>query len=129
VSTLPALARIVAVAFAAACVAFAIRKLVVEPDAVGMLCEAATPPAWCLARHAVVLGFAFNVYGWTSVVGAIAAALVRRRSLAWLALSAGMFGCVLYRFDPAGAGVLLAALVLARLGARRAEEGQPQNEA
>jgi hypothetical protein len=123
VRTLPAIARIVAVAFVAAVAAFAVRKLLIEPDTVGMICERTGAPAWCLARHAVVLGFAFNVYGWTSVAGAIAAALFRQRWLAWIALCAGMFGCVLYRFDPAGAGVLLAALVLARLGARRAEQG------
>jgi hypothetical protein len=123
VRTLPGIARIVAVAIAAACAAYAVRKLVVEPDTIGMVCEAAGAPTWCLARHAVVLGFAFNVYGWTSVAGALAAALFRLRAFAWIALCAGMFGCVLYRFDPAGAGVLLAALVLARLGSGRAEQG------
>lgn len=125
--------RILIVATLAGVAAFAVRKLFVEPDWIGQLCTAAGAPAWCLVRQGVVLGFAHNVYGWASVAGALLAVLFRSAPLAWCALAVGVFGCVLYRFDPAGAGVLLAALVLARLvtpGARRgAEQGTGQQQA
>lgn len=107
--------RIPAVAGLAGMVALLVRRFLVEPDHIGQLCTAAAAPAWCLVRHAVVLGFAHNVYGWVSVAAAVLALLLRAAPLAWLALASGVLGCVLYRFDPAGAGVLLAALVLARL--------------
>lgn len=91
-----------------------VRTRLIEPDAVGRLCTAASAPPWCGIRQALVMGFVHNVYGWLSVTAALVAAFTRRRALAWLGLLAGVLGSVLYRFDPAGAGVLLAALVLAR---------------
>ena len=94
--------------------AMAVRTQLIEPDAVGRLCTAASAPAWCSLRQALVMGFVHNVYGWLSVTAALVAAFTRWRRLAWFGLVAGVFGGVLYRFDPAGAGVLLSALVLAR---------------
>jgi hypothetical protein len=121
--------RIIAVALLAAVAALAVRKLFVEPDAIGQLCTAAGAPGWCLIRQAVVLGFAHNVYGWTSVAAALLALLLRSAPSAWLALVAGVFGCVLYRFDPAGAGVLLAALILARLASAGEQERAGEQQA
>jgi hypothetical protein len=125
--------RILIVATLAGVAAFAVRKLFVEPDWIGQLCTSTAAPPWCLLRQGVVLGFARNVYGWASVAGAVVAVLFRSAPLAWFALAAGVFGCVLYRFDPAGAGVLLAALVLARLApsgaAPGAEQGTGQQQA
>jgi hypothetical protein len=118
-----AILRVLTVAALAGAAAFVVRKFLVEPEFMGQLCGASGAPAWCLVRHAVVLGFVFNVYGHASVAAALLALLLRSTALAWFGLAAGILGCVLYRFDPAGAGVLLAALVLARLGAR-GEEGR-----
>jgi len=118
-----AILRILLVAALAGAAALVVRKFLVEPDFMGQLCSGSAAPAWCFVRHAVVLGFVFNVYGYASVAAALLALLLRSAALAWFALAAGILGCVLYRFDPAGAGVLLAALALARLGAG-GEEGR-----
>lgn len=118
-----AILRVLLGAALAGAAAFVVREFLVEPDFMGKLCGGSAAPAWCLVRHAVVLGFVFNVYGYASVAAALLALLLRSTALAWFALAAGILGCVLYRFDPAGAGVLLAALVLARLGAG-GEEGR-----
>ena len=123
------IARILAVAILAGGAAIVVRKFLVEPDFMGQLCESTGAPAWCLGRQGIILGFVFNAYGYASVAAAAVAMLLRSRALAWIALAVGILGCVLYRFDPAGAGVLLAALVLARLGARGGERGDPQQSA
>ena len=125
-----AILRVLTVAVLAGAAAFVVRNFLVEPDFMGQICGGSgAAPSWCLVRQAVVLGFVFNVYGYASVAAAVFAMLSGWRPLAWLALAAGILGCVLYRFDPAGAGVLLAALVLARLGARGVERRDPQQPA
>lgn len=108
------ISRVLLVAAFAYALAMVARTRLIEPDAVGRLCTAATAPAWCAIRQALIMGFVHNVYGWLSVATALLAAVTGWRGLAWAGLVAGVFGGVLYRFDPAGAGVLLAALVLAR---------------
>jgi hypothetical protein len=107
------IARVLSVTVLVYVVAMAVRTQLIEPDAVGRLCTAASAPAWCAVRQGLVFGFVHNVFGWASVTMALLGAFTRWRWLAWLGLAAGVLGGVLYRFDPAGAGVLLAALVLA----------------
>ncbi len=124
-----AILRVLTVAVLVGAAAFLVRKFLVEPDFMGQLCGGSGAPAWCLVRHAVVLGFVFNVYGYASVAAALLAMVLRFAPLAWLALGIGILGCVLYRFDPAGAGVLLAALALARLDAGGVEGSAPEQEA
>lgn len=106
-----------------------VRTQLIEPDAVGRLCTAAPAPAWCAIRQALVMGFVHNAYGWLSVGAALLAAVTGWRGLAWAGLVAGVFGGVLYRFDPAGAGVLLAALVLARGAHPGVQNGQREGGA
>ncbi len=106
--------RVLLVAVLAYALAMAARTLLIEPDAIGRLCTEARAPPWCAIRQTLIMGFVHNVYGWLSVAAALLAAVTGRRGLAWTGLVAGVFGGVLYRFDPAGAGVLLSALVLAR---------------
>jgi len=126
--------KIVAIAVLLGGGAMLLRRLLIEPDAVGSLCIAPGAPAWCLLRQGLILGFVYNLYGYASVALALVALLVRRAStaslaLAWLGLALGVLGCTLYRFDPAGAGVLLSALVLARLGASSSQGGDRQQQA
>jgi hypothetical protein len=124
-----AILRVLTVAVLAGAAAFLVRKFLVEPDFMGQLCGGNGAPSWCLVRQAVVLGFVFNAYGYASVAAALLAMVFRAAPFAWFALAIGILGCVLYRFDPAGAGVLLAALALARLGAGRVEGRAPEQEA
>jgi hypothetical protein len=116
VSSQKNLFKILAVACLLGLGAMLVRRQLIEPDAIGSLCTSEAAPAWCVLRQWLVQGFANNVYGWLSLGAVWLALLVRWRGLAWLALAAGILGCTLYRFDPAGAGVLLAVLVLGRLG-------------
>jgi hypothetical protein len=128
-SQLRLIVRVVLVTALVYLLAMAVRTQLIEPDAVGRLCTAASAPAWCSVRQALVMGFAHNVYGWLSVTAALVAAFTRWRPLAWLGLVAGVLGGVLYRFDPAGAGVLLAALVLARGAHPGVQNGQREGGA
>jgi hypothetical protein len=129
---MPRLRQIVRVLLVTALVyllAMAVRIQLIEPDAVGRICTAVSAPGWCALRQALVMGFVHNVYGWLSVTAALLAAFTRWRWLAWLGLLAGVLGGVLYRFDPAGAGVLLSALVLARGAQAGAQHGERERAA
>jgi hypothetical protein len=96
--------------------AFVLRTQLIEPDEFGRLCTGRAAPGWCLVRQWLVAGFAHNYFGYVSLLAVVAALAFGIQGLAWLALAAGIFGCTMYRFEPSGAGVLLAALLLARSG-------------
>lgn len=110
------LLKILIVGLVAGLVAMCLRRQLIEPDAMGRLCGTEGAPWWCILRQWLVTGFVNNAYGIASIAAVVAAMVARQAALAWLGLVAGIVGCILYRFDPAGAGVLLSALVLARLG-------------
>lgn len=112
------------VVLATAALAWWIRKGLVEPDVIGSLCSASGAPAWCEVRRLVIEGFVRNVYGYVSVLAALLALWRRVEALAWLALVSGLVGCVLYRFEPAGAGLLAAVLILGRLRSVVSEQAQ-----
>ncbi|MEN9807193.1 MAG: hypothetical protein RL756_1713 [Pseudomonadota bacterium] len=112
------------VVLATAALAWWVRKGLVEPDAIGSLCSASGAPAWCEVRRLVIEGFVRNVYGYVSVLAALLALWRRVEALAWLALVSGLVGCVLYRFEPAGAGLLAAVLILGRLRSVVSEQAQ-----
>jgi len=107
-----------------------LRYQLVEPDDIAQLCLRTNAPAWCGARQWVVLGFAWNAYGWASLVFAITAILTRSAAAATVGLILGLTGALLYRYFPAGLGLLLSALLLSRLwappvtGAAREQEAQ-----
>lgn len=112
------------VVLATAALAWWIRKGLVEPDVIGSWCSASGAPAWCEVRRLVIEGFVRNVYGYVSVLAALLALWRRVEALAWLALVSGLVGCVLYRFEPAGAGLLAAVLILGRLRSVVSEQAQ-----
>ena len=112
------------VVLATAALAWWVRKGLVEPDAIGSLCSASGAPVWCEVRRLVIEGFVRNVYGYVSVLAALFAFWRRVEALAWLALVSGLVGCVLYRFEPAGAGLLAAVLILGRLRSVVSEQAQ-----
>lgn len=85
----------------------------------------------CGFKWGLVQSFLDQRLGWASLVfGAAAFALAARR-LAWIGWVLGLAGLVLYSFDPAAAGALLALLVLARpvAGQGRDEDGQREGKA
>jgi hypothetical protein len=100
------------------------RYRLIEPMAVATLCERDDAPAWCLLRRLFVFLFAQNVAGMAAVVFGVWCTITRSRVLAFAALCFGAVGLVLYRFDSAVIGVLLAGLVLAREAAGRPEDAE-----
>lgn len=110
--------KIIIISVALGTVAWVLRMRVVEPDEIGRLCTGHAAPPWCELRQWLVAGFIHNYFGYASLLAVAAAVVFRARAPAWLALAAGILGCTLYRFEPSGAGVLLAALLLARADVR-----------
>lgn len=82
---------------------------------------------WCAAKWLLVESFLHQRLGWLSLVlGAMAFAL-RRRSLAWGGWISGLAGLILYNFDFAAVGALLALLVLVRKRAPQGRSGQQES--
>jgi hypothetical protein len=100
------------------------RYRLVEPLPVATLCEREDGPAWCLLRKAFVFLFAQNLAGMAAIVLGVWSTITRSRVFAFAALCFGAVGLVLYRFDSAVVGVLLAGLVLAREAAGRPEDAE-----
>jgi hypothetical protein len=102
----------------------------VEPQAFAAACDAGTGPALaCLVRHAVVMGFVKNIAGMAATVLGLWCTVTRSLVLAFAALACGLFSILLYRFDAAVVGVLLALLVVFRAAAAQgpqAAAGQQQ---
>ncbi|GEM_PF-2163859 len=109
-----ALVRILLVGAVTTAAVSLLRYQLVEPDAVAQLCLRADAPAWCEGRRWIVLGFAWNAYGWASVVFAVAALFTRSIIPAMAGLVLGLTGALFYRYFPAGLGLLSSALLLAR---------------
>lgn len=111
-----------AVGGAALVAAMLVRHLVVESQAMGMLCDNPGGPVWCHGRQGVILLFKKDFFAAASVLLAIAALFSRRHaaSLAVAAVAFGAAGAVLYNLEWAVPGLLLGLLRAARLDAGRA---------
>jgi hypothetical protein len=90
--------------------AMALRYRVIEPSAVGLVCDPGTGPWWCGARAAVIVLFGSGLIGLASVVTGVLAHVLDRRWLATVALVAGSAGLVLYNADMAAAGFVVGLL-------------------
>ncbi len=96
-----------------------VRFLIVEPPAFQHACDPAPWTGWCLGRSLLIQTFATQGLGWLSLAAGIVALCAARGSrlglrAAQVALASGAAGLVLYCFEPATVGVLLAAVSLAR---------------
>lgn len=100
------------------------RYRLIEPQEVATLCEREGAPTWCLARDFFVFLFVRNVASMAAIVLGVWCTITRSRAMAFGALCFGLVGLVLYRFDSAVYGVLLAALVIAREAAGRPEDAE-----
>jgi hypothetical protein len=112
-------AAAVAVA-AAVAAAMAFRYQVVEPAAVGLVCDAGGGPWWCGLRAVVIALFSNGALGLASLVAGLLAHVLDRRWLALVALVAGAAGLVLYNADTGAAGFVIGLLHAVRTRARLA---------
>jgi hypothetical protein len=93
---------------------WAARQFLVQPESLAAACAAGQGGWQCWLREQLVLGFTRNVFGMTALVAGVLATVSRWRILAVLAIVSGVAGAMLYRYELAGAGLLLGALVLLR---------------
>ncbi len=100
-------------------IALVLRYWVVENTGVALSCDVAPWEGLCAGRTALVLSFANQELGWVALAIAVAATLLRHRLLGQLALAAGLFGLILYSYEPAAVAALLGLLVIARPKAAR----------
>lgn len=125
---------------ASAALAFLLRYAVLEAgllprDCGGSLAEGVD--GLCAVKWLLVQSFIDQRLGWLSLACALLAVLVAvrahgrsmpaaARALAWLAVHAGVWGLVLYSFEPAAVGFMLALLLLSR--AAPAQRGGGEGE-
>ncbi|MEO5341490.1 MAG: hypothetical protein H7837_13405 [Magnetococcus sp. MYC-9] len=93
-----------------------VRRYAIEPESIGLLCQAGGAPWWCDVRHGLILAVHFNIIGYLSAaMGGIA--LWSNRPL-WgrLAMDLGAAGLVFYNVSWAAAGFLVGMLVTVERG-------------
>ena len=106
-----------------------IRYGLIEPAAIGHLCETATAPSWCQWRQRLVLAFLNYGYGWAALACAALALAWKHPASAWLAAAVGVFALQLYCFEAGAFALLVGCLRLVRwqadrLAAPRDQHGQ-----
>jgi hypothetical protein len=106
--------KVLVIAAVLAAVMQTIRLLLIEPDAIALLCESGAAHWQCQLRDVVIQGFARHLYGPISIVAVLIAGFSGKRVFAVLAMIFGMAGAVFYDFDLAAVGLLLGALLLVR---------------
>lgn len=95
-------------------IALALRYLVVEATDVAQTCDVSPWEGLCAGRTALVLSFRHQELGWAALAIALLATVLRYRTLGLIALSAGLFGLILYSYEPAAVAALLGLLVIGR---------------
>ena len=112
--SLPALVGTLALSLA---LALGLRYGLLESEALAGRCGApGVPVALCALRDGVPLLFSHHGLGGTALVGGALGFFFRRRLPAWIGLVAGCAGLVLYDFEGAAVGGLLALLALGAPG-------------
>lgn len=107
----------------------AIRLLLIEPDAMAEVCAVNTQQWQCQLRMFAIQGFVRHWYGPASLLAVVLSWLSGVRSIAWLAVLAGMAGVVLYDFEVAAFGLMLGSLLLVREHALRSPMIHRQTQA
>lgn len=104
-----------------------LRHGVLEPGLLPRDCTVpAAPVLACLFKQALVQGFLDQRIGWVALAAGALAFVRGSRAFAWAGWLSGVAGLVLYSYDPAAVGGLLALLVLVRA---HQQDGQGQREA
>ena len=91
----------------------------IEPPDLAHLCDDANGPAWCGVRAAIVLGFNSYGFGIAAIVVTALSLIGKKRWLAWLAATLGVFAVILYCYDAGALALLIGSLRLVRLQANR----------
>jgi len=104
-----------------------IRYGLIEPAAIGHLCETATAPAWCQWRLRLVLAFLNYGYGWAALAFAALALVWKHPLSAWLAAASGVLALQLYCFEAGAFALLVGCLRLIRLQADAAPGDKDRN--
>ena len=87
------------------------------------------PWAACVFKDGLVQTFLHQRVGWVSLVAGVLAFALSCRRLAWVGWLTGVAGLVLYSYDPAAVGGLLALLVLVGTDEQgRQGEGEPDQQ-
>ena len=121
-----AIIRVFISAVLAGAAAAALRFALIERDDLGPVCDAITAPWWCELRMLVIHAFLNDVFGRASVAFAALALWRRSPIAAYLALTVGTWGMMLYNFTWSGVGVLGGALAVARLQGEWREDRQAE---
>ena len=109
--------------------AYFVRYDLIEPAAVGAVCETASAHWRCLVRQAVLTLLTEQRLGWLSMAVALLGLVLRSAALGWCAWCLAATGFVLYNAELAAPALLLAGLALTRVrhraNNRRRSEQQP----
>jgi hypothetical protein len=115
-------ATVVAVGLAVVGSAAAIRYGLLESGRLPVDCGGSIAEGvrgWCGVKWLVLQSFTQQRQGWLSLLCGVTAFASGHRGLAWVGWLSGLAGLVLYNFDLAAVGGLLALLVLARVPAQK----------
>lgn len=107
-------AALAAVAAISLGVAAYMRYGLVEPSAVGLVCDAGATTAVCLVRRVFILTFEYYGFGVAALIATGAALLRPTTFRVSLALATGLLGVVLYNTQLSGLALALLPLALAR---------------
>ena len=107
-----------------------LRYDLIEPTAIGALCDTGGGPWWCGPRTALIVVTEVDGLGWLALVLAGLALAQRRRGsvAAHFAMAVGGAGLILYNATLSAVAVVVAALYLAWLRQRAAKPAQLQGQ-
>ncbi|WP_298285900.1 hypothetical protein [Acidocella sp.] len=98
---------------------FLFRYFLIVPRATVGACAAQTPPLYCLPRSWVLQGQFFGLFGWAALALGVLAFVLGKRTLAGLAIGAGIAAVVNYNGTPGIVGAALGIAAWGSLLARR----------
>jgi hypothetical protein len=101
-----------------------LRYQLVEPAAVGLVCDAGATTSVCILRRVFIGVFVWNGFGGAALVAAVLALVRPSNILIGAAVIAGFLGVVLYNTQLSALALALLPLVLARPAP--AKEFQPE---
>ncbi|MBF0460778.1 MAG: hypothetical protein HQL87_05220 [Magnetococcales bacterium] len=89
-----------------------VRRYAIEPESIGLLCQAGTAPWWCGLRHALILAVHFKMIGYLATTMGVIALWSTRGIWGRLAMDLGAAGLVFYNVSWAAAGFVLGLLAV-----------------
>ncbi|MBF0310374.1 MAG: hypothetical protein HQL56_12680 [Magnetococcales bacterium] len=96
-----------------------LRRHGIEPESIGLACQAQGAPWWCDPRQALILAIHFKLIGYVATAAGVAALWRDSVPLGRLAMDLGAAGLVFYSVGWAAGGFVLG--LLAVVGSERAK--------